>query len=56
MGTWLKLKVQWMHFFNIFVFISELLGENASGPGAALGFQYYGGQIVTVLASKTSRK
>ncbi|CAC5377885.1 BBS9 [Mytilus coruscus] len=34
----------------------ELLGENASGPGAALGFQYYGGPIVTVLASKTSQR
>jgi hypothetical protein len=43
-------------FLPNIIFISELLGENASGPGAALGFQYYGGQIVTVLASKTSRK
>ena len=35
--------------------ISDLLGENAGGPGAALGFQYFGGPVVTVLASKTSR-
>ena len=34
----------------------DLLGENAGGPGSALGFQYYGGPVVTVLASKTSRK
>ena len=37
-------------------FPSDLLGENAGGPGSALGFQYYGGPVVTVLASKTSRK
>ena len=36
---------------------ADLLGENAHGPGAALGFQFYGmGTIVTVLASKTSRE
>ncbi|KAK3082884.1 hypothetical protein FSP39_007920 [Pinctada imbricata] len=35
----------------------DLLGENAHGPGAALGFQFYGmGSIVTVLASKTSQR
>ena len=38
------------------ILVSDLLGENAGGPGSALGFQYYGGPIVTVLASKTSRK
>nr|KAG5713637.1 hypothetical protein BaRGS_024685 [Batillaria attramentaria] len=32
----------------------DLLGENAGGPGAALGFQFFGGPVVTVLASKTS--
>lgn len=43
---------------HVFSFCSsDLLGENAGGQGAALGFQYYGnGPIVTVLASKTSRK
>ena len=36
---------------------SDLLGENAGGPGNALGFRYYGLEpVVTVLASKTSRK
>lgn len=40
-----------------FLYFVDLLGENAGGQGAALGFQYYGnGPIVTVLASKTSRK
>ncbi|KAK3791729.1 hypothetical protein RRG08_011523 [Elysia crispata] len=35
----------------------DLLGENAGGQGAALGFQYFGGgPIVTVLASKTSQR
>ncbi|XP_005112298.1 protein PTHB1 [Aplysia californica] len=35
----------------------DLLGENASGQGAALGFQYFGGgPIVTMLASKTSQR
>lgn len=34
----------------------DLLGENAGGQGAALGFQYFGGPIVTVLASKTSNR
>ncbi|KAJ8320825.1 hypothetical protein KUTeg_002412 [Tegillarca granosa] len=34
----------------------DLLGENAGGQGAALGFQYYGGPIVTLLASKTSQR
>ncbi|XP_064598108.1 protein PTHB1-like [Liolophura sinensis] len=34
----------------------DLLGENAGGPGAALGFQYYGGPLVTLLASKTSQR
>ncbi|WAR10306.1 PTHB1-like protein [Mya arenaria] len=33
----------------------DLLGENAGGQGAALGFQYFGGPVVTVLASKTSK-
>lgn len=37
-------------------FSTELLGENAGGQGAALGFQMFGGPVVTVLASKTSRK
>ncbi|KAL4217063.1 Protein PTHB1 [Mactra antiquata] len=34
----------------------DLLGENAGGQGAALGFQYFGGPVVTVLASKTSNR
>ncbi|XP_025097943.1 protein PTHB1-like isoform X2 [Pomacea canaliculata] len=34
----------------------ELLGENAGGQGAALGFQMFGGPVVTVLASKTSQR
>ncbi|XP_067931750.1 protein PTHB1-like [Watersipora subatra] len=34
----------------------ELLGMNAGGPGAALGFQFYGGPVVTLLASKTSQR
>lgn len=33
-----------------------MLGENAGGQGTALGFQFLTGPIVTVLASKTSRK
>lgn len=41
---------------NLNEIFPEILGENASGPGAALGFQYYGGPIVTVLASKTSQR
>ena len=38
------------------VLFIELLGMNAGGQGAALGFQFYGGPVVTLLASKTSRK
>ncbi|XP_013408659.2 protein PTHB1-like, partial [Lingula anatina] len=34
----------------------DLLGENAGGPGNALGFQFYGGVVVTMLASKTSQR
>ncbi|XP_077997147.1 protein PTHB1-like isoform X2 [Glandiceps talaboti] len=34
----------------------ELLGENAGGPGNALGFQFLSGPKVTVLASKTSQR
>ncbi|XP_070570389.1 protein PTHB1-like isoform X2 [Ptychodera flava] len=34
----------------------ELLGENAGGPGNALGFQLFCGPKVTVLASKTSQR
>ena len=40
----------------VYVVVTDLLGDNAAGQGAALGFQYYGGPIVTVLASKTSSK
>ena len=36
--------------------VSDLLGENAGGAGNALGFQIYGGPVITVLASKTSRE
>ena len=36
--------------------LPDMLGENAGGQGAALGFQFYGGPVVTVLASKTSRE
>jgi hypothetical protein len=52
----------WYHVFvdvcySTTVIFVDLLGENAGGQGAALGFQYYGnGPIVSVLASKTSRK
>lgn len=42
---------------NLNELFPDLLGENAGGQGAALGFQYYGnGPIVTVLASKTSQR
>ncbi|CAH1790036.1 unnamed protein product [Owenia fusiformis] len=34
----------------------DLLGESAGGPGNALGFQYFGGHLVTLLASKTSQR
>ncbi|ESO84549.1 hypothetical protein LOTGIDRAFT_222053 [Lottia gigantea] len=34
----------------------DLLGENAGGAGAALGFQFFGGPTVTILASKTSQR
>lgn len=34
----------------------DMLGENAGGQGAALGFQFYSGPVVTVLASKTSQR
>ncbi|XP_006823784.2 protein PTHB1-like [Saccoglossus kowalevskii] len=34
----------------------ELLGENAGGPGNALGFQLFAGPKITVLASKTSQR
>ncbi|KAH3751560.1 hypothetical protein DPMN_186127, partial [Dreissena polymorpha] len=34
----------------------DLLGDNAGGQGLALGFQYFGGPVVTVLASKTSNR
>ncbi|KAL8618805.1 hypothetical protein ACOMHN_000233 [Nucella lapillus] len=34
----------------------DMLGENAGGQGAALGFQFFGGPVVTVLASKTSQR
>ncbi|XP_064646409.1 protein PTHB1-like [Lineus longissimus] len=34
----------------------DLLGDYADGPGNALGFQYYGGPVVTMLASKTSQR
>ncbi|XP_041374621.1 protein PTHB1-like [Gigantopelta aegis] len=33
-----------------------LLGENAGGQGVALGFQFYGGPVITILASKTSQR
>ena len=49
-----------MHFIMVIYCLyhtfTELLGENAGGQGAALGFQYFGGPVVTVLASKTSSK
>ena len=35
---------------------TELLGMNAGGQGAAIGFEFYGGPVITLLASKTSRK
>ena len=35
---------------------ADMLGENAGGQGAALGFQFFSGPVVTVLASKTSRE
>ncbi|KAF6030431.1 BBS9 [Bugula neritina] len=34
----------------------DLLGMNAGGQGAALGFQFYGGPVITLLASKTSQR
>lgn len=34
----------------------DLLGDNADGPGNALGFQLIGGPVVTILASKTSQR
>lgn len=37
---------------NIF---PEFVGMNPSGPGSALGFQFYNGPVVTVLASKSDR-
>ena len=42
--------------FHVFFIFPDLLGENAGGPGNALGFQIFGGPILTVLASKTSRE
>ena len=42
--------------YTFILYFLDLLGENAGGPGSALGFQYYGGPVVTVLASKTSRE
>lgn len=48
-----------MHDFllcYIFSLLTDLLGMNAGGQGAALGFQFYGGPVITLLASKTSRK
>ena len=37
--------------------LADLLGENAGGPGNALGFRFYGLEpVITVLASKTSRE
>lgn len=41
---------------SIPLLFTDLLGMNAGGPGSALGFQFYGGPLVTMLASKTSRK
>ena len=41
---------------QMLVCVPDMLGMNAGGQGAALGFQFYGGPIVTMLASKTSRK
>ncbi|XP_071103490.1 protein PTHB1-like [Haliotis cracherodii] len=41
---------------NLNELFPDLLGENAGGQGAALGFQFYGGPVVTVLASKTSQR
>ena len=35
---------------------SDLLLESTAGQGNALGFQVYGGPVVTVLASKTAKK
>lgn len=34
----------------------DMLGENAGGQGAALGFQFFGGPVITILASKTSQR
>ena len=36
--------------------VADLLGMNAGGQGAALGFQFFGGPVITLLASKTSRR
>ncbi len=41
---------------NVKLPFSDLLGENSGAQGNALGFQIFGGPVVTVLASKTSRK
>lgn len=41
---------------NVFALCLDLLGMNAGGQGAALGFQFYGGPVITLLASKTSRQ
>lgn len=41
---------------NLLEIFPDLAGENLGGQGAALGFQFYGGPIVTVLASKTSQR
>ncbi|KAL5005570.1 hypothetical protein ScPMuIL_016728 [Solemya velum] len=41
---------------NLNEIFPDLLGMNAGGPGSALGFQLYGGPVITVLASKTSQR
>ena len=43
--------------FNMVIdlIVADLLGMNAGGQGAALGFQFFGGPVITLLASKTSR-
>ncbi|KAL3855651.1 hypothetical protein ACJMK2_014858 [Sinanodonta woodiana] len=41
---------------NLNDIFSDLLGVNEGGQGLALGFQYFGGPVVTVLASKTSQR
>lgn len=40
---------------NLNSIFPEFFGINPSGPGTALGFQYYNGPIVTILASKSER-